>query len=80
MATEQCPLTPRELAALRAVASTGGQKVAAQQLGISESTVKNHLATIHHKLGTYKWGQAAVFCVERGWLVDVTTGTDGGDR
>jgi DNA-binding CsgD family transcriptional regulator len=75
-----CPLTPRELAALRAVAATGGGKLAARHLGMTPNTLKNHLNTIHHKLGTFSTVQAAVYAVERNWITNVTTGADGGER
>lgn len=71
-----CPLTPRELAALRAVAATGIHKLAARQLGITESTMKNHVNSINRKLDTSTWGQAAVMAVERKWLVNVTIDAD----
>ena len=75
-----CPLTPRELAALRAVAATGGGKLAARALGCTEHTLKNHLNTIHHKLGTFSTTQAAVWAVERNWITGVTIDADGGER
>jgi DNA-binding CsgD family transcriptional regulator len=78
--TIPCPLTPRELAALRAVAATGGQKLAARQLGCSPHTIKNHIDTVNHKLDTGSTVTAAVWAVERGWLTNVTTDADGGER
>lgn len=74
-----CPLTPRELAALRAVAATGGNKLAARQLGCAQNTIKNHLNTVHHKLGTLSTVQAAAYAIERHWITNVTTGADGGE-
>jgi two-component system, NarL family, response regulator DesR len=74
-----CPLTPRELAALRAVAGTGGGKLAARKMGITENTLKNHLNTIHHKLGTGSTAQAAVYAVERNWLKNVTLDANGSE-
>ena len=75
-----CPLRPSELRALRAVASTGGNKLAARQIGITESTLKNQLNAVHHKLGTLSTVQAAVYAVERKWLTDITTDVGGGGR
>ena len=77
MAASACPLTPRELDALRAMASTGGGKLAARRMGITENTLKNHLNTVHHKLGTLSTVQAAVYAVERNWLTNVTIDGEG---
>ena len=77
MTGNPCPLTPRELDALRAMASTGGGKLAARRMGITENTLKNHLNTVHHKLGTLSTVQAAVYAVERNWLTNVTIDGEG---
>jgi DNA-binding NarL/FixJ family response regulator len=52
-------LTMRERQVLSAAASGETNKAIAQQLGISESTVKDHLKTIFLKLGVESRTQAA---------------------
>jgi hypothetical protein len=47
------PLSPNELAALRAYALRGGVKEAAAELGIGESLAKNRLGWAYAKLGVY---------------------------
>lgn len=48
----QCglPPTPRELEVFRAIVEYGGEKQAAQGLGISVQTVKNHMSTLYARL------------------------------
>ena len=77
MTGDPCPLTPRELDALRAMASTGGGKLAARRIGVRPCTLKNHLNAINHKLGTFSTTQAAVYAVERNWLTNVTIDGEG---
>lgn len=45
------PLTAGELRALRAYVHAGSAKAAAHELGVHESTIKNHLANIRTKIG-----------------------------
>lgn len=47
------PLTEREMAVLMAVWETGGYSSAAQRLGISRNTVKNHLVNARSRLGVH---------------------------
>lgn len=61
--------TPRELEVLLARARTGSGKATAYELGITEATVKTHLATIRHRLGAIDTVQAFAICVERGLIV-----------
>lgn len=51
-------LTRRQREILRAYAKTGSRKLAADQLGISEDTVKHTLATIRSKLQVDTTAQA----------------------
>lgn len=51
--------TDVELYALRVYAKTGSARAAAAVLGLSEQTVKNHLASVRSKLGVHKTIQAA---------------------
>jgi len=60
--------TERELAVLEAVALTGSYRGAAIQLGIAETTVRNHLHTIRRMWGCTTTIQAYRIAVERGLL------------
>jgi len=51
-------LTERELDAMFAVAEHGSGALAAQALGISEQTIKNHLSALIRKTGTSSTLQA----------------------
>jgi len=59
------PLTPREIDVLAAYARTGYQKRAAEDLGISVQTFKNHTTSALHRLGVTTSLQAFV---RLGWL------------
>lgn len=54
-------LTPREKDVLRLIASGGSNKEIAQQLYISEGTVKNHVTSILNRLNLRDRTQAAIF-------------------
>ena len=56
-------LTPREREVIVAFVTAGGTKRAAAQLGISESTAKNHLTSVRRKLGVDTTTQAFVLAV-----------------
>ena len=64
----EMPLTPRELEVLRAVASGLKNRQIADQLLLTEQTVKNHLSRIMHKLGVPNRTHAVTFAVRQGWL------------
>jgi DNA-binding NarL/FixJ family response regulator len=61
-------LTSRELETLRGVASGGSNKLIAEQLGISEHTVKGHLKSILSKLGATDRTHAVMIALKRGFL------------
>lgn len=61
-------LTERELEVLIAVARGGRSKEIAIQLGISERTVKAHLANIYEKLGVDSRAAAIAVAAQRGIL------------
>lgn len=63
-----CPLTPLELARLRAVLSCRTYRVAAEQMGCGEDAVRVMMRKVRIKLGVTSTAAAAVFAVERGWL------------
>jgi two-component system, NarL family, response regulator YdfI len=61
-------LTDRELEVLKAVALGGRSKEIAIQLGISERTVKAHLASIYNKLGVDSRAAAIAVAAQKGLL------------
>jgi NarL family two-component system response regulator YdfI len=61
-------LTQRELEVLRAVAQGERSKEIAVQLGISERTVKAHLASVYHRLGVDSRAAAIAVAAQRGLL------------
>ena len=62
----QVQLTPRELAALRLLANGESNKEIAASLGISERTVKTHLAHLFEKLGVTTRTEAIKVATRRG--------------
>jgi len=67
-AAEVLELTEREREVLSAVARGERSKEIALHLGISERTVKAHLASIYNKLGVDSRAAAITAAVQRGWL------------
>src|SRR5438128_381543 len=61
-------LTGREREVLQRVASGERNKEIAARLGISEPTVKSHLASIYFKLGVDSRASAVAVALERGLL------------
>jgi two-component system, NarL family, response regulator YdfI len=68
-ASSQQPLTPRELEVLQLLASGLGNKLVAARLGISEHTVKSHIAALYAKLGVSSRGEAVAAGVRLGVLM-----------
>ncbi len=64
------PLSPREIEILRVVATGASNKEIAEQLYISEGTVKNHLSSILGKLGVRDRMQAILKAKELG-IIDI---------
>lgn len=62
------PLTPREAEVLRHVASGESNRVIAAALGISEETVKTHVANLLSKLQAENRAQATVQALKRGLI------------
>lgn len=60
------PLTPAELRALVAFAMAGGEREAADSLGLSRHTVRHHLESCRRKLGAASTAQAFYFAVRDG--------------
>jgi DNA-binding NarL/FixJ family response regulator len=66
-------LTARELEVLRLVAEGASNRDIAERFGLSESTVKNHLSSILHKLGVSNRTRAVFYASRQGWLDEVET-------
>lgn len=61
-------LTDREFEVLSAVAQGQRSKEVALNLGITERTVKAHLASIYNKLGVDSRAAAVAIAAQKGWL------------
>ena len=61
-------VTPRQLAAVRALLATGSPKGAAELLGISPLTVRDHLADARLRLGVETNEQLVLVLSRRGRL------------
>jgi DNA-binding NarL/FixJ family response regulator len=61
-------LTGREVEVLRLIAQGATNREIAEQLVISEGTVKNHISNILSRLGVRDRTQAAIYARENGWL------------
>ncbi len=66
--TAALALTDRELEVLRAAARGERNKEIAHVLGISERTVKAHLASVYNKLGVDSRAAAVAIAAQQGWL------------
>jgi len=66
--TEPCPLSARELDALRGLGEGKVYKQIAQELSLSVSTVRTHLHNVYKKIGAVDRAQAVLLARERGWL------------
>jgi NarL family two-component system response regulator YdfI len=65
---DDASLTEREQQVLKAVALGERSKEVAFKLGISERTVKAHLASIYNKLGVDSRAAAIAIAAQKGWL------------
>ena len=66
--TEPCPLSGREVDALRGLAEGKVYKQIAQELSLSVSTVRTHLHNVYRKIGAVDRAQAVLIARDRGWL------------
>lgn len=66
-------LTEREITVLRLVADGKTNKEIANNLDLSEKTVKNHVRNIFHKLQVYDRTQAAILAIRKG-LIELDPG------
>jgi putative nucleotidyltransferase with HDIG domain len=67
-AAEPCPLSVREIDALRGLAEGKVYKQIAQELTLSVSTVRTHLHNVYRKIGAVDRAQAVLMARDRGWL------------
>jgi DNA-binding CsgD family transcriptional regulator/HD-like signal output (HDOD) protein len=66
--TEPCPLSARELDALRGLASGKVYKEIAEEMELSASTVRTHLHNVYRKVGASDRAQAVLVARDRGWI------------
>ena len=67
-AAEPCPLSMREMDALRGLAEGKVYKQIAVELTLSVSTVRTHLHNVYRKIGAVDRAQAVLIATDRGWL------------
>ncbi len=65
---EPCPLSRREIDALRGLAEGKVYKEIAEEMGLSASTVRTHLHNVYRKIGAADRAQAVLVARERGWV------------
>lgn len=65
---EPCPLSKREVDALRGLAEGKVYKEIAAEMGLSASTVRTHLHNVYRKIGAADRAQAVLVARERGWV------------
>ncbi len=66
--TEPCPLSAREVDALRGLAEGKVYKEIAEEMGLSASTVRTHLHNVYRKIGAADRAQAVLLARERAWI------------
>jgi two-component system OmpR family response regulator len=62
------PMTDRELEVVGLLASGKTYKQVARALDLSQSTVRNHLHNVYHKLNVVDRAQAVIVSRENGWI------------
>jgi len=65
---EPCPLSRREVDALRGLAEGKVYKEIAAEMNLSASTVRTHLHNVYRKIGAADRAQAVLLARERGWI------------
>jgi putative nucleotidyltransferase with HDIG domain len=66
--SEPCPLSGRELDALRGLAEGKVYKEIADELSLSASTVRTHLHNVYRKIGAVDRAQAVLIARDRNWI------------
>jgi two-component system, NarL family, response regulator DevR len=64
----EAPLSPQQLTILKFVAQGHSNREIADKMGLSENTVKGHVAEILHRLGVKNRVEAAIQASDKGWL------------
>jgi len=67
-ATDPCPLSVREIDALRGLAEGKVYKQIARELGLSVSTIRTHLHNVYRKIGAVDRAQAVLIAHDKGWI------------
>jgi putative nucleotidyltransferase with HDIG domain len=67
-ASDPCPLSVREIDALRGLAEGKVYKQIAQELSLSVSTIRTHLHNVYRKIGAVDRAQAVLIARDRGWI------------
>jgi putative nucleotidyltransferase with HDIG domain len=66
--SDPCPLSVREVDALRGLAEGKVYKQIAQELSLSVSTIRTHLHNVYRKIGAVDRAQAVLIARDRGWI------------
>jgi len=67
-AADPCPLSEREIDALRGLDEGKVYKQIAHELSLSVSTIRTHLHNVYRKIGAVDRAQAVLIARDRGWL------------
>ncbi len=65
---ERCPLSEREITALRGLAEGKVYREIAAEMGLSASTVRTHLHNVYRKIDAADRAQAVLVAREHGWI------------
>jgi putative nucleotidyltransferase with HDIG domain len=65
---DPCPLSEREIDALRGLADGKVYKQIATELSLSASTIRTHVHNVYRKIGAVDRAQAVLIAHEHGWL------------
>jgi putative nucleotidyltransferase with HDIG domain len=66
--SDPCPLSAREVDALRGLAEGKVYKQIAQELSLSVSTIRTHLHNVYRKIGAVDRAQAVLIARDHGWI------------
>jgi DNA-binding NarL/FixJ family response regulator len=66
--SDPCPLSAREIDALRGLADGKVYKQIAHELHLSVSTIRTHLHNVYRKIGAVDRAQAVLIARDRGWI------------